>query len=184
MSMRWFWVDRFTEFESGRRATGVKNISLAEEHMHDHFPGNPLMPHSLVIEGIAQTGGLLVGEWSSWRKRVILAKIAKAKFHSYARPGDLLIYESNILEINDDGALTENKGYIQRAGSTEKELYVEIEMFFAHLSETQDRELFAASEFAAMLRSLRIFEIGKTADGQPLKMPAALQEAVASDSIA
>ena len=40
--MRWFWVDRFLEFESGRHATAVKNVSLAEEHLHDHFPGVPV----------------------------------------------------------------------------------------------------------------------------------------------
>ena len=182
--MRWFWIDRFTEFESGRRATGVKNISLAEEHMHDHFPGMPLMPHSLVIEGIAQTGGLLVGEWSDWRERVVLAKIAKAKFHGYARTGDTLIYEADILDISNDGALTKATGYVQRPGSTERELYAEVEMFFAHLSETRDQELFVASEFAAMLRCLRIFDVGRTADGQPLKMPAALHQAEIADSIA
>ena len=38
--MRWYWIDRFTEFESGRTATAVKNVSLAEEHLHDHFPGD------------------------------------------------------------------------------------------------------------------------------------------------
>ena len=54
--MRWFWIDRFTEFESGSSATAIKNVSLAEEHLHDHFPGVPLMPNSLIIEGIAQTG--------------------------------------------------------------------------------------------------------------------------------
>ncbi|MFI4874980.1 MAG: beta-hydroxyacyl-ACP dehydratase, partial [Blastopirellula sp. JB062] len=57
--MRWFWVDQFLEFESGRTAKSVKSISLAEDHLHDHFSGIPIMPHSLVIEGIAQTGGLL-----------------------------------------------------------------------------------------------------------------------------
>src|SRR3954447_14551730 len=86
--MRWFWIDRYTEFESGRTATAIKNVSLAEEHLHDHFPGAPLMPNSLVIEGIAQTGGLLVGEHSGFEERVILAKVAKARFHFSAVPGD------------------------------------------------------------------------------------------------
>ena len=181
--MRWFWIDRFTEFESGRRAAAVKNVSLAEEHMHDHFPGTPLMPHSLVIEGIAQTGGLLVGEWSDWRLRVVLAKIAKAKFHGYARPGDTLHYDSEILDINDDGALTTSTSYLQRAGSEEKELHAEVEMFFAHLSGDQDQELFGANEFATMLRGLRIFDVGRTADGEPLEMPEALHKAELSDSI-
>jgi 3-hydroxyacyl-[acyl-carrier-protein] dehydratase len=181
--MRWFWIDRFTEFESGRCASAVKNVSLAEEHLHDHFPGTPLMPHSLVIEGIAQTGGLLVGEWSDWRERVVLAKITKAIFHGYARPGDTLTYNTEILEVNNDGALTKSTSHVQRAGSTQQELHAEVEMFFAHLPDTKDQQLFAAAEFATMLRSLRIFDVGRTADGRPLEMPAALHEAESADLI-
>ena len=75
--MRWFWIDRFTEFESGRAATAIKNVSLAEEYLHDHFPGAPVMPNALVIEGLAQTGGLLVAEHSGFENRVVLAKVAK-----------------------------------------------------------------------------------------------------------
>ena len=60
--MRWYWIDRFLEFNSGRSCQSVKNVSLAEEHLHDHFPGYPVMPASLIIEGLAQTGGILVGE--------------------------------------------------------------------------------------------------------------------------
>ena len=67
--MRWYWIDRFLEFESGRYAKAVKNVSLAEDHLHDHFPGYPLMPNSLVIEGLAQTGGLLVCEHSHFTRR-------------------------------------------------------------------------------------------------------------------
>jgi len=60
--MRWYWIDKFLEFESGSRAKAVKNVSLSEEHLHDHFPGFPVMPASLMIEGMAQTGGILLGE--------------------------------------------------------------------------------------------------------------------------
>ncbi len=42
--MRWFWIDRFVEFVPGSRAKAVKNVTLAEEHLHDHFPGFPVMP--------------------------------------------------------------------------------------------------------------------------------------------
>ncbi|MBN2446726.1 MAG: beta-hydroxyacyl-ACP dehydratase, partial [Phycisphaerae bacterium] len=60
--MRWIWIDRFEVFESGRRAVAVKNVTLAEDHLHDHFPGFPIMPASIMIEGMAQTAGILVGE--------------------------------------------------------------------------------------------------------------------------
>ena len=59
--MRWMWIDAITEYEPDKRLVAVKNVSLAEEHLHDHFsatethPALPLMPNSLIIEGMAQT---------------------------------------------------------------------------------------------------------------------------------
>ena len=100
--MRWYWIDRFIEFESGRYAKAVKNVSLAEEHLHDHFPGFAVMPKSLVIEGIAQTGGLLVCEHSQFTEKVVLAKIPHAKFYSEVLPGDTLIYTATIEFIKED----------------------------------------------------------------------------------
>ncbi|HHH76481.1 MAG TPA: beta-hydroxyacyl-ACP dehydratase, partial [Phycisphaerae bacterium] len=57
--MRWIWIDRFIEFVPTVKATAVKNISLAEEHLHDHWSPWPVMPASLMIEGMAQTAGIL-----------------------------------------------------------------------------------------------------------------------------
>ena len=85
--MRWFWIDKFIEFESGKRAVAVKNLTMAEEHLHDHFPGYPCMPYSLMIEGMAQTAGILVGEARNFEEKVILAKIKRASFTGLARPG-------------------------------------------------------------------------------------------------
>ena len=73
--MRWFWIDRFIEFDSGKSAKSIKNVTLAEEHLHDHYPGFPVMPGSLMIEGMAQTGGILLGETHQFRHVVILAKV-------------------------------------------------------------------------------------------------------------
>ena len=53
--MRWWWIDKFTEFESGKHAKTVKCVTLAEEQLADYFPSYPVMPHSLIIEGLAQT---------------------------------------------------------------------------------------------------------------------------------
>ena len=67
-AMRWIWIDKFLEFRSGQFARAIKNLTLAEEHLHDHFPGYPVMPASLIIEGLAQTGGILVGEAGGFRR--------------------------------------------------------------------------------------------------------------------
>ncbi|MCH8854053.1 MAG: beta-hydroxyacyl-ACP dehydratase, partial [Planctomycetes bacterium] len=60
--MRWIWIDKFIEFQPGERAVAVKNVSRAEDHLHDLYPAYPIMPASLIIEGMAQTAGILVGQ--------------------------------------------------------------------------------------------------------------------------
>lgn len=97
--MRWIWIDKFVEFESGKRAVSVKNVTLAEEHLHDHFPGFPMMPETLCIEAMAQTAGILVGQARNFEEKVILAKINKCVFHKYVRPGDTLRIEARLTRL-------------------------------------------------------------------------------------
>ena len=103
--MRWFWIDRFLEFERAKRAVAIKNISLAEDYLTDYMPGYPVFPQALVVEGLAQTGGLLAGEVNGFRERVVLAKVAKAEFHLLARPGDTLTYEAILEDVKSSGAI-------------------------------------------------------------------------------
>ncbi len=170
--MRWYWIDRFTEFQSGHQAVSVKNVSLAEEHMVDHFYGFPIAPHSLVVEGIAQTGGLLVGEHGGFLERVVLAKLGRAKFYDCARPGDQLTYTATIQDINETGALIKATSHIG------DKLHADVDMFFAHLDDrTGPPELFTPVDFLSLLRSFRLFEVGKKSDGSPLDIPPHLLEA-------
>lgn len=104
--MRWIWIDKFIEFESGTRAVAVKNVTMAEEHLHDQYPGYPMMPVSLMIEGMAQTAGILVGEARDFAEKVILAKIKQAVFTSEALPGQQLRYEANVELISAEAAST------------------------------------------------------------------------------
>jgi len=104
--MRWIWIDRFLEFEPGRRAVAIKNVSLAEEHLHDHWEAYPIMPASLMIEGMAQTAGILVGQARDFKEKVILAKIAKAEFNDIVTPGDQITYEAEIQNVSPEAAAT------------------------------------------------------------------------------
>lgn len=164
--MRWFWIDRFVEFESGRRATAIKNVTLAEEHLHDHFPGAPLMPGSLVIEGLAQTGGLLVGEHGGFTERIVLAKIAKARLHFAPAPGDTLTYRVQVQDITQDGAVVAATSHVG------ERLQAEAEIFFAKLAAAVAGDsLFEPAQLLAMLQALGVFAVGRTPDGQPLSVP-------------
>ncbi len=133
--MRWFWIDRFLEFESGKSAKSIKNVTLAEEHLHDHYPGFPVMPGSLMLEGMAQTGGILLGETHQFKHIVVLAKVPKVKFHAWVRPGDTIIYSAKLIEARDEGGLVELQAHV---GDT---LVAESEIVFAHL----DTEVAGAS---------------------------------------
>ena len=92
--MRWYWIDRFIEFESGRRAKAIKNVTLAEDHLHDHFPGFPVMPGTLMIEGMAQTAGAIcVNAWKGPAPSLVyFMTIDKVKFRKPVGPGDVLEY--------------------------------------------------------------------------------------------
>jgi 3-hydroxyacyl-[acyl-carrier-protein] dehydratase len=170
--MRWFWIDRYTEFVSGQRATAVKNVSLAEDHLHDHFPGAPVMPNSLVLEGMAQAAGLLVGEHGGYEHRVILAKVAKAAFHFDARPGDTIVFRTEVKNIDHRGASVTGTTHVG------ERLQGEFEIFFAHLDDrTESRKLFEADEFLLWLKLVGMYEVGVKPDGTPIKMPQALIEA-------
>jgi 3-hydroxyacyl-[acyl-carrier-protein] dehydratase len=124
--MRWFWIDRFVEFEPGKRAVSVKNVSLAEEHLHDHWDGCPIMPASLMIEGMAQTGGILVGQANDFEHDVVLAKITRAEFLGLASPGDQLTYEAVIENIAPEAASI--KGVVRKNG----EEFGHIDIMFSH----------------------------------------------------
>ncbi len=129
--MRWTWIDRFVSFESGKTATAVKNLSLAEDHFADHFPGFPVMPAPLILEGLAQTGGILVGEANKYEKNVVLAKMNNVKFHRDALAGEQLIYTTNLIDINDTGARV--TAMVHSSG----ELIAEAEIMFAHVTAAQ-----------------------------------------------
>lgn len=170
--MRWFWIDKFTEFRSGERAVAVKCVSLGEPHTHDTIPGYPVHPPSLIVEGIAQTGGILVGEYYDYQERVILAKVSVAKFHFHACPGDQLRYVVSMENIQPDGAMIRGVSYV------EQRVQAEIDLYYAHLSErSQAEHLFEPAGFLRMLRAFRVYDVAVDADGNPAKIPDYLLEA-------
>jgi 3-hydroxyacyl-[acyl-carrier-protein] dehydratase len=155
--MRWVWIDKFVEFHSGQRAVAIKNVTLAEEHLHDHFPGFPVMPETLMIEAMAQTAGILVGEAKKFQEKVILAKVRKAVFFDYVRPGDTIKLDTKIESIVSEAAGT--KGKITRDGK----LIAEIDLMFSHIDQNlagkqfpQENFVFdsRASVFDSLLRGL------------------------------
>lgn len=158
--MRWYWIDRFVEFESGSYAKAVKNVTLAEEHLHDHYPGFPVMPGSLMVEGMAQTGGILLGEKFEFEHIVILAKVPKVTFHSWACPGDSIIYTAKLIDARDEGGSVEATAYVG------DRLVADAEIVFVHLAQ-DDPEMGKIDQknFVFSSNLMDIFEAGRAGDG-------------------
>lgn len=110
--MRHYWVDRIFDIELGARATGVKSVALSEDLFADHFPGNPIYPGIYIIEGIAQTAGLLLNESTSRGKIAVMASVDRARFLSFARPGDRLRFEVTIEELAGDRARVVGEAWV------------------------------------------------------------------------
>ena len=110
--MRWMWIDRIIELVPNQRLVAIKNVSLAEEHLHDHFAADPahgltalpVMPASLIVEGLAQTGGILVGHAANFASKVILAKVNKFELTRDATPGCTLRYTAVAERLDQIGA--------------------------------------------------------------------------------
>lgn len=129
--MRWTWIDRFVDFESGKSATAVKNLSLAEDHFADHFPGFPVMPATLILEGLAQTGGILVGEANRYEKNVVLAKMNNVRVLRDALAGEQLTYTATVVALNDTGA------QVTATARSGNELLIAADIMFAHVTAAQ-----------------------------------------------
>jgi 3-hydroxyacyl-[acyl-carrier-protein] dehydratase len=149
--MRWLWIDRFLEFVPAKSARAVKNLSLAEEYFADHFPGYPVMPAPLILEGLAQTGGILVGHANDFKEKVVLAKIPFARFQREALVGNALLYDVEILHLRPEGASVIGRVYEIPPGAPLKPetgaLIGEAEIFFAHLDQSRSQQVFGDHNF-------------------------------------
>lgn len=154
--MRWMWIDRVVELVPRERLVAVKSVSLSEDHMHEHFaargdrPAMPIMPASLILEGMAQTAGILVGHAEGFREKVVLAKIGKAELEAEAVPGDQLRYTATIESMTEIGASTKGVVELIRAGAgapSEPEVIGRIDLMFSHLDNNMAGQTFPEHNF-------------------------------------
>jgi len=178
--MRWLWLDRILELDKAKRCVAIRNVTAAEDVLHDHFaaapgsaPGSgngaksfnggptgcapstqhrayPVMPNSLIIEGYAQTAGILTGHANDFKEKVILAKIGKAQFTGVcATPGTTIRHTAEITHLDDRGSSTQGKiELIDSANpSAEPKLLATIEMMFSHIDQNMQGLEFPEENF-------------------------------------
>jgi 3-hydroxyacyl-[acyl-carrier-protein] dehydratase len=171
-SMRWFWIDRFTEFVPRSHAAALKGITLCDNFMHDHWDAYPIMPNTLIAEGMAQTGGLLVSELYQFKELVVLAKFSNLSFHGEARAGDQLIYRARIDHIRDVGSM------VSVSATNAGRLQAEAEIFFARMQTDTENQaadavipprLFDPEDLSHWLHMTGVFDIGVHEDGRRMR---------------
>lgn len=184
--MRWMWIDRIVELVPRQRLVAIKQVSMAEDHLHDHFsasspvsgtgfqpvssgssslsprPPTPVMPASLIVEGMAQSAGILVGHAQGFKEKVVLAKVSRAELDLDAQPGDTLRYTAEIEQFSPVGAST--RGTVEliswtAQGPAAPRLLGRIDLMFSHLDNNLAGEKypdhnFVFSESFATLLSL------------------------------
>ncbi len=173
LSMRWLWIDRFVEFVRGERSAAIKNVSLSEEPLSDYPAGFPMLPPSLIIEGMAWAGGILANDHRGFRDRTVLAKVNRAVFHRPALPGDQLRYTAVLEGTEAEGA------FIRGTSHVGDQLQAEIDLFLAHLGDRFQEvaeDLIDPADMLATLRVFGMYDVARTASGEPLEVAEKLLE--------
>jgi 3-hydroxyacyl-[acyl-carrier-protein] dehydratase len=100
-------IDRAEDFQSYRSLVGVKNVTMNEPFFNGHFPGFPVMPGVMIIEAIAQTGGVLMSrsmELDLTRKSIMFMSLDNCRFRYPVRPGDVLRMPVDVLRARPEVA--------------------------------------------------------------------------------
>ena len=121
-------IDRVTEVTNNEKLLGFKNVSIGEQVFEGHFPGHPIYPGVMILEGMAQAGGILafksmdMTEEEAAEKVVYFMSIDKAKFRNPVRPGDRLEYEISVIKHKGAIWVLQGKAFVDGNLVSEAEL--------------------------------------------------------------
>ncbi len=134
--MRFLLLDRITAWDPPHNARASKCVSLTEDALADHFPRDPMLPGTLILEGMAQLAGLLLEEAAAaqaGRIKALMTVVEKAKFRRRARPGERLDYFAEVISVNESG------GKASVSATCEGEPCADARLVFAFAAYRNDR---------------------------------------------
>ncbi len=122
-------IDRVVDFVSMESIEAYKNVTIGEQIFQGHFPGHPIYPGVMIIEGMAQAGGVLAfksmdadGQEATKDKVIYFMSIDKCKFRSPVKPGDKLVYKLSVLKHRGNIWVLDGKAYVDEKLVAEAEL--------------------------------------------------------------
>jgi 3-hydroxyacyl-[acyl-carrier-protein] dehydratase len=162
-AFRWLWLDRFIEFREGHSAKAVKRVPC----MRQGYSLGCLFPEqltaALVLEGLAQTGGLLAFDAIRFRKSPIMAKITKAEFDGETEPGTVLEYAAELERLDDDSAAVR---VTSRCG---QRLHAQAQILYAFVANEGGGAAVDPAIFYTMMCDTGAFDVPR--EEQPLQEP-------------
>ena len=107
-------IDRIVDFEDGKRIVGIKNVTINEPFFQGHYPGHPIMPGVLILEAMAQCGGLLLMEEMKDReeKVVYFMTMDRVKFRRPVTPGDTIVFELEVVQLRRQVCKMRGRGLV------------------------------------------------------------------------
>jgi beta-hydroxyacyl-ACP dehydratase FabZ len=121
-------VDRITELEEGKRIVGIKNVTIDEPFFQGHYPGHPIMPGVLIVEAMAQVGGLLLMKelGDAGDKVVYFMTMDNVKFRRPVVPGDTIVFELEVLQVRRGVCKMRGEGRVEGKLAAEAEFMASI----------------------------------------------------------
>lgn len=124
--MRFSLVDRILELEPGRSVTAIKNVSMSEEYLADHFPGYPVLPGVMMLECLVQAGAWLMRSTEDFRYSTVLLKQAKAlRYNNFVRPGQTLTVTASVHERGQREYVFKGSGTVEGTSAVSARLTLE-----------------------------------------------------------
>jgi 3-hydroxyacyl-[acyl-carrier-protein] dehydratase len=124
--MRFFLIDRVTAWTPGERAEGVKNVTLSEDYLRDHFPRVPTMPGVLMLEAMAQLSGILLEDAlltrEGRRTTAVLSMVERAKFRRLVKPGDQLRIVADEIDVREVSGRSRGRAFVGEELAAQAEL--------------------------------------------------------------